>query len=82
MADESKARILHQDDVEDVIDHLVDADVETDNTRDDETYAARGTSVIASPTAPGAAYVQAEAASAKTAIDAIRAALTAAGITA
>ena len=36
---------------------------------------------IASPTAPSAGYVQAEAASAKTAIDAIRAALTGAGIT-
>lgn len=39
------------------------------------------TAAIASPAAPGAAYVQAEAASAKTAIDAIRAALTANGIT-
>lgn len=37
---------------------------------------------IAAPTAPGAAYVQAEAASAKTAIDAIRVALTNIGITA
>ena len=36
---------------------------------------------IASPSAPSAGYVQAEAASAKTAIDAIRAALTGAGIT-
>ena len=36
---------------------------------------------IASPTAPSAGYVQAEAQSAKTAIDAIRAALTGAGIT-
>ena len=36
---------------------------------------------IATPTAPSAGYVQAEAASAKTAIDAIRAALTGAGIT-
>lgn len=39
------------------------------------------TAAIASPTAPGASYVQAEAASMKTAVDAIRAALTAAGIT-
>ena len=37
---------------------------------------------ITSPTAPSASYVQAEATAAKTAIDAIRAALTAAGITA
>lgn len=36
---------------------------------------------ITAPTAPSAGYVQAEATSAKTAIDAIRAALTAAGIT-
>lgn len=39
------------------------------------------TAAIASPTAPGAAYAQAEAASMKTAVDAIRAALTANGIT-
>ena len=36
---------------------------------------------IASPTAPGAVYIQAEAASAKTAIDAIRVALTNLGVT-
>lgn len=36
---------------------------------------------IASPTAPGAAYAQAEAQSMKTAVDAIRDALTANGIT-
>ena len=36
---------------------------------------------IAAPTAPGAAYVQAEAQSMKTAVDAIRAALINAGIT-
>jgi len=36
---------------------------------------------ITAPTAPGAAYVQAEAAAMKTAVDAIRAALTARGIT-
>lgn len=39
-------------------------------------------SAIATPTAPGATYLQAEAASAKTAIDAIRVALTNKGITA
>jgi hypothetical protein len=39
------------------------------------------TGAIASPTAPSATYVQAEAASAKAAIDEIRAALTAAGLT-
>lgn len=37
---------------------------------------------IAAPTAPGASYAQAEAASMKTAVDAIRAALVKAGITA
>ena len=36
---------------------------------------------ITSPTAPGAAYVQAEAQSMKTAVDAIRVALKSAGIT-
>lgn len=36
---------------------------------------------IAAPTAPGAAYVQAEAQSMKTAVDAIRAALTNIGLT-
>lgn len=74
MADEEKARILHQTDVEDVIDHLVDADIEADQIRDEAEFAARGTTVIASPTA--------DAASLKVAVDAIRAALTAAGITA
>ena len=37
--------------------------------------------VITTPTAPGATYLQSEAASAKTAIDAIRAVLTAYGFT-
>lgn len=39
------------------------------------------TAAIASPTTPSATYVQAEAQSMKTSVDAIRAALTAAGIT-
>lgn len=71
---ENPTRILHQEDVEEVIDARIDIA--------DDGYAIRGTAVIASPTAPSASYVQAEADSAKTAIDAIRAALTAAGITA
>ncbi len=75
-------RILHQSDVEEVINvEITQAEVAQD-TQNDLEFAKRGTTVIASPTAPGAAYVQAEAASQKTAIDAIRAALTAAGITA
>ncbi len=75
-------RILHQADVESVINvEIAQAEVAQDAQNDAE-FAKRGTTVIASPTAPGAAYVQAEAASAKAAIDAIRAALTAAGITA
>lgn len=66
--------ILHQTDVEDVIDAQID--------EADDDYARVGTGTIASPTAPGSSYSQAEAASMKTAVDAIRAALTAAGITA
>jgi hypothetical protein len=79
---EQPARILHQDDVEEVINvEVEEAEVEQD-AENDEEFAKRGVAVIASPTAPSAGYLQAEAASAKTAIDAIRAALTAAGITA
>lgn len=74
-------RILHQADVESVINvEITQAEVAQDAQNDAE-FAKRGTAVIASPTAPSATYVQAEAASAKTSIDQIRAALTAAGIT-
>lgn len=73
-----KKRILHQADVEDVIQHLID----DDDLADRLEFAKRGTAVISSPTAPSATYVQAEITSLKTAIDEIRAALTAAGVTA
>lgn len=70
--------ILHQTEVELVIDERI----ELENVADRAEFAKQGTAVIASPTAPSATYVQAEAQSMKTAIDAIRAALTAADITA
>ena len=49
----------------------------------DAAYVSRSTpsGAIATPTAPGAAYVQAEAVAMKTAVDAIRATLTSHGIT-
>ena len=65
-------RILHQADVVEVILAALTSA---------KTFVLRGTRVITSPTAPGATYVQAEAASTKASIDQIRAALTAAGIT-
>lgn len=66
--------ILHEDDVKDVIDAEVGVL--------DDAYATKHTgTTIASPTAPGSSYVQAEMASLKTAIDSIRAALTASGVT-
>lgn len=65
-------RILHQADVQSVIDASIDA-----NNEDHLT-----TTPIASPDAPSAAYDQTEAASMKTAVDAILAALVTAGIVA
>lgn len=56
--------------------------VDAQHTADQAEFASQGSATIASPTAPGVTYDQAEAASMKTAVDAIRAALTAAGITA
>jgi hypothetical protein len=79
---EVPARILHQEDVEEVINVEIEEAELVQDVENDAEFAKRGTAVIAAPTAPGATYSQAEAASAKTAIDAIRAALTAAGITA
>lgn len=64
-------RILHEEDVRAVVANEVAGD-----------FAAKGSAVIASPSAQSATYVQAEATSLKTSIDQIRAALTAAGITA
>lgn len=61
--------IPHQNLVEEVIDQRI----VVDKAADDAAYAAQGTAVIASPTA--------DAASLKTAVDAIRAALTASGVT-
>lgn len=75
-------RILHQADVEGVINFEIDEAEVAQDAENDAEFAKRGTSVISSPTAPGAAYSQAEVASLKTSIDQIRAALTAAGITA
>lgn len=69
--------IPHQDLIETVIDERI----VTNQTADVAAFAAQGTDVIASPTAPGATYSQTEMASLKTAIDAIRAALTASGVT-
>lgn len=75
-------KILHQVDTEEVINaEIAEANVVA-NAVDDATYARKGVTVVASPVAPGATYSQAEAAELKTAIDAIRAALTASGITA
>jgi hypothetical protein len=68
----------HQDLIETVVDERISAN----QTEDVATFVSKGTTTVASPTAPGATYSQAEAASMKTAIDNIRAVLTARGITA
>jgi hypothetical protein len=73
--------IPHQDAVEGVIGQSIRAERVTQNANDELLYADRGTATIASPTAPSATYVQAEAASLKTAVDAIRVALIASGVT-
>lgn len=73
--------ILHQTAVEGVIDASIRADSVAQNANDELLYADRGIGTIASPTAPSATYVQAEVASLKTAVDAIRVALTTSGIT-
>ena len=68
------ARILHQEDTEEVINvEIEEAELVQDAENDDE-FAKVGVAVIASPTA--------DAASLKIAVDAIRAALTASGVTA
>lgn len=69
--------IPHQD----LIEQVIDERIATNQTADVAAFAAKGTATIASPTAPGATYSQTEMASLKTAIDAIRAALTATGVT-
>lgn len=50
------------------------------NEEGDRQYADRGTAVIADPTAPGATYDQAVAASTRTSVVAILAALRASGV--
>lgn len=55
--------------------------VATQLAREDHVHTGQKLAAIAAPTAPGVVYAQAEAASARTAINAIRAALTAHGIT-
>jgi len=64
--------ILHQADVEEVIDDRIDVA--------DDDYVHKGTTSIAAPTAPGATYAQAEAASTRTAVVNIINALVAAGL--
>jgi hypothetical protein len=73
--------ILHQTAVEGVIDDSIRAERVKADINDELLYADRGTTTIASPTAPSATYVQAEAAAMKTAVDEIRAVLIASGIT-
>jgi hypothetical protein len=70
---EVPARILHQDDVEEVINVEIEEAELVQDVENDAEFAQRGTAVIASPTA--------DAASLKVAVDEIRAALTAAHVT-
>lgn len=71
---EQPTRILHQEDVEDVIGYEIEAEELVQDAENDAEFAKKGVAVIASPTA--------DAASLKIAVDAIRAALTASGVTA
>lgn len=61
---------------------LIRQELAAEDSSDRARFAKRGTSTIAAPTAPGATYDASVAASSVAAINAIRAALTAAGITA
>ena len=71
-----------QERVEFVIDKRVSANESTGDLQNDVEFAKRRpTTLIATPLAPSATYVQAEAASMKVAVDAIRAALTSSGVT-
>lgn len=74
--------VPHQEKIEHIVDGKLDTYRAGDEQRRNAKFAVRGTATIAAPTAPGATYSQAEAQSAVAAINAIRAALTAAGITA
>jgi hypothetical protein len=71
---EVPARILHQADVEEVINVEIEEAELVQDVENDAEFAKKGVTVIASPTA--------DAASLKVAVDAIRAALTASGVTA
>lgn len=64
--------ILHQDDVEAVIDDRIATNALTDKNLDDATYAAQGDATVASPSA--------DVAGLKTAVDEIIAALVASGV--
>lgn len=66
-------RILHQTDVEAVVNAEIEEAEVIQDVENDAEFAKRGTAVIASPTADVAAL--------KTAVDAIRAALTASKVT-
>lgn len=68
-------RILHEDDVKEVIGDEIDTADVAEDAEDDLAYATKTELSVASPTAPGVTYDQAEAASMKTAVDAIIAAL-------
>lgn len=67
-------RILHQADVEGVINVEIEQAEVIQDTENDAEFAKRGVAVIASPAADAAAL--------KVAVDEIRAALTASGVTA
>lgn len=72
--------VERQERYEQVADNQIDKADVAEDAEDEAAYAHRGTTTVASPTAPSAGYVQAEAASMKTAVDGIRTALIAAGI--
>lgn len=71
---EQPTRILHQADVEDVIGYKLEEEELIQDAENDAEFAKRGVTVIASPAADAAAL--------KVAVDEIRAALTASGVTA
>jgi hypothetical protein len=66
------------------VEYVVDERIAAADVEEDEAnallFARLGTDVVVSPTSPSAGYVQAEAASMKTAVDAIIAALVESGI--
>jgi hypothetical protein len=62
------------------VEYVVEEMLDDRDTANDAEFATKTEETVASPTAPGAAYVQAEAASMKTAVDAIIAALVESGV--